>query len=103
MAWMGTLAFRRRGRVLIVGAVVLAVAGWGASKLIVNDARILAFKDDHLIVRATDAINERFDGTSHLNLVVTPAEGRSFLEAELLRKVQGLEEFTEDKESRRRD
>ena len=55
MGRVGSLAFRRRGIVLALGAVLITGAVWGALKLTVNDARILAFKDHHPIVRATRA------------------------------------------------
>jgi len=95
MGKAGSFAFRRRGMVFLVGAVVIAGAVWGALKLTVNDARILAFKDHHPIVQATRALNERFDGTSDLNIVVTAKEKGAFLQAKTLRLIEQLEAFTE--------
>ena len=92
---LGAFVFRRRYAVLGTGAVIIALAGWGASKLIINDARILAFKDHHPIVQATNTLNERFDGTSHLNIVVTAGEPGAFLRAAPLRRIERLEAFTE--------
>ncbi len=93
---LGGAVFRRRVVVLILGTATIAGAGWGASKLIINDARILAFKDDHPIVEATNAINERFDGTSHLNIVLTASKTGAFLQADMLRRIEALETFTEN-------
>ncbi|MFQ5589704.1 MAG: RND family transporter [Phycisphaerae bacterium] len=95
MGSLGALMFRRRVVVLSVGAALLAVAAWGASEVIVNDARILAFKDNHPIVRATSALNERFDGTSHLNVIVTASRKGALLEPEVLRRIEKLEKYTE--------
>ena len=95
MSRLGAFIFRRRGMVLAVGIILIAAAGWGASKLIVNDARILAFKDHHPIVQATDSLNERFDGTSHLNVVVTASKEGAMLQAAVLRRIEALEAFTE--------
>ncbi|MBN2559603.1 MAG: MMPL family transporter [Phycisphaerae bacterium] len=95
MARLGAFTYRQRRTVIVFGAAVIAAAGWGASKLVVNDARILAFKDDHPIVRATKAINERFNGTSHLNIVVETTKPRDLLRADLLRKIEALEAYTE--------
>jgi predicted RND superfamily exporter protein len=81
--------------VLALSALVLALAGWGASKLVVNDARILAFRPDHPIVQATDEINQRFDGTSHLNIVITAREEGAMLGAGMLRRIEALEAFSE--------
>ncbi|MGB2985709.1 MAG: MMPL family transporter [Phycisphaerae bacterium] len=95
MGKVGAFTFHRRWIVLATGAVLIAVAGWGASKVIVNDARILAFKDHHPIVQATRALNDRFDGTSHLNIVVTAKEKGAMLRADVLHRIEALEAFTE--------
>ncbi len=92
---VGAFTFRRRGLVLLCGAILIAVASWGASKMIVNDARILAFKEHHPIVQAADVLNERFDGTSHLNIVVTVREEAALLQPEILRQIEQLEAYTE--------
>jgi uncharacterized protein len=92
---MGTFIYRRPGVVLIAGAVLTLLGTWGASKLIVNDARILAFKEGHPIVEAARALNARFDGTSQLNIVVTAPDQGALLRPEVLRKIEALEAFTE--------
>jgi predicted RND superfamily exporter protein len=92
---MGGLIFRRRRAVLAVGAVLLGLGGWGTSKLIVNDARILAFKTHHPLVQAAKALNERFDGTTQLNIVLTASNQGALLRPEVLRQIETLEAFTE--------
>jgi len=92
---LGALMYLRCRRVLVIGAVLIAASLWAASRVVVNDARILAFKDHHPIVRATRALNERFDGTSHLNVVVTATEPGAMLRADVLRRIEALEAFTE--------
>jgi hypothetical protein len=92
---MGAFIFRRRRAVLLAGAVLIALGICGASRLIVNDARILAFKDSHPIVQAARALNERFDGTSQLNIVVTASQKGALLQPDVLRKIEALEAFTE--------
>ncbi len=98
MGRIGTFVYRRRREVLLLGAILIALALYGASKMYVNDARILAFKSDHPIVHAANALNERFDGTSHLNIVLTPrdeSETGLFLRPEILRQVDDLETYAE--------
>ncbi len=95
LARLGRTVYARRLAVLVVGCVLLALAGWGASKMTVNDARILAFKDHHPIVQATGALNDRFDGTSRLNIVISGAEEGALLQASALQKIESLEAFTE--------
>jgi predicted RND superfamily exporter protein len=92
---LGAFVVRRRGWVLAAGAVVALAGAWGASRLIVNDARLLAFRDDHPIVEATRVLNQRFHGTNELNIVLTASEEGAFLQPGLLRRVEELEAFTE--------
>ncbi len=100
--WIGTLLgrlggfiFRRCLAVLLVGAGMIGAGVWGASKLIVNDARIFAFRKNQPLVQAAKALNARFDGTSQLNIVVTDSEKGALLKPEVLRKIERLEVFTE--------
>jgi len=95
MGRLGSVVFHKRRSVLVASIVAIAIASWGASKLVVNDARILAFKDQHPIVQATNAINDRFDGTSHLNVVATATNKGAMLQPEMLRKIEALEAFSE--------
>lgn len=95
MAWLGGFVNRRRIALLIVGVVVIGVALSGAFKLVVNDSRLLAFKDDHPMVLATEAFNERFDGTSQLNIVLSSNERGGMVSARNLEQIARLEAFTE--------
>lgn len=92
---VGTFTFHRRRMVLAIGFGLVLIAGWGASQVTVNDARIFAFKDHHPIVQATDALNSRFDGTGHLNIIVTASQEQGMLQADALRRIEQLEAFTE--------
>jgi len=91
----GALVFRHRNLVLGLAAMVVGLAGWGASKVFINDARIMAFKDRHPIVQATRILNDRFDGTSHLNILVTASETGALIRSDLLQRIDALEAFTE--------
>ena len=46
-------------------------------------------------MQAARALNERFDGTSQLNIVVTASKTGALLQPEVLRKIEALEAFTE--------
>jgi len=91
---LGGFTYRRRTAVVAVAALIVLAAGWGSTKLIVNDARLLAFKEHHPIVDAARALNERFDGTNDLNIVITAEEG-ALLQPDLLQRIERLEAFTE--------
>ncbi len=92
---LGRFTYERRVPVLVAGGVLLLLAVWGGSKLIVNDARILAFKDHHPLVRAARTLNARFDGTTELDIVVTAAEEGAIVQSEILERIAELEAFTE--------
>ena len=95
MGGLGAVTFRRPWYVVVPAVAVIAVAAWGAAQLVLNDARILAFKDHHPIVKASNELNARFDGTSQLNIVVTAARPGALLDAELLEKIDALEACSE--------
>ena len=92
---MGAFIFRRPLAVLLAGAALIVLGTWGASKLVVNDARILAFKESHPLVQAAKALNARFDGTSQLNILLTASTKGALLQRDALRKIEALEAFTE--------
>jgi len=92
---LGRFTYERRVPVLVAGGVILLLAVWGGSQLIVNDARILAFKDHHPLVRAARTLNARFDGTAELDIVVTAAAEGAIVQSEVLERIAELEAFTE--------
>ncbi len=97
-SWVGRVSgfsFRRWPAVLVLSAVVAGVAAWGSSKMIVNDSRLLSFKEHHPLVQAAQVLNARFDGTSHLNIVVTAAQRGALLQPDSLRRIEQLEAYTE--------
>jgi uncharacterized protein len=92
---LGEQMYERRQPVLWCGAALTVAAFVGALNLRVNDARLLAFKEHHPIVQASKVLNERFDGTSHLNIVLTASGQGGLLESAMLRRIEALEQFTE--------
>jgi len=95
MGSIGAFAFRRRATVLVSGAGVILIAALAARNLVVNDSRLMAFKDHNPIVQATREINARFDGTSQLNIVLTSDQSDEFLQPEALKSIEALEAYTE--------
>jgi predicted RND superfamily exporter protein len=92
---LGRLTYESRTAIVIAGAVVIIIAAWGAARLRVNDARIMAFKEHHPIVKSTRALNRHFDGTTQLDIVVTAARPGGIVEPEALARIGELEAFTE--------
>jgi len=95
MGGVGSLVYRGRRTVLAVGGVIIVVAVVAALDLVVNDSRLMAFKDHHPIVKSTREINARFDGTSQLNIVLTSDQRDAFLQPAALKSIEALETYTE--------
>ena len=95
MVWLGKRIVAQPGLVLAL-SLALGVAGLiGLSKLETNDSDIDNFQADEPIVLAHHAINERFDGTSILNIVIEAAEPDGLLDPESLRKIEAFQAFLE--------
>jgi len=92
---LGGMVARRRVAVTVISALIIGLATWGATGLIINDARVLAFGDDHPIVRATRALSSHFDGTTELHIVVSAPTPEDLLSSESLEQIAELEAFTE--------
>lgn len=84
----------RRGAVIVLLAV-MCVAAWGASKLYVDSSWMSDFRKDSELVASTDMLNERFDGTIFLNIVIEGSQKDAFKSPALLKKVEELQAFAE--------
>ena len=92
---VGRFVYRRWVLMLALGAVVLGLGLWGSSRLVLNDARILAFKRTASIVQADRVLNARFDGTNFLDVVVAAREKGGLEEPDILRRIEALEDYAE--------
>jgi hypothetical protein len=74
---LGAGTYRYAKVILAVSAVVLAVAGWGISRIQVNDNPVKWFTDDHPIRVADRVLNEHFGGT-YMAYLALEAEQRPY-------------------------
>jgi uncharacterized protein len=72
LAWMGGLTFRRAKAILVLSVVAVAVAGWGISRIQINDNPTKWFRSSHPIRQADRALNEHFAGTYMAFLALVP-------------------------------
>ena len=95
MGRVGALVVRYP-RAVLVASCALAVAGaFGALRLEVNYARIDYFHEDEPIYQADHVINERFDGSTFIDVVIDAGETDGLLSAEVMRKIEALQSYAE--------
>jgi len=73
--------------------LVLMVGVFGASKVVVDEARIETFKPTEPIYQADKAINDVMDGAYYLDILVETEEPGGLYDPAVLRKIESLQEF----------
>ncbi len=81
-----------------VVAVVVLVVSAGVLKLEVNSSWLSDFRADSEVAQSTALVNERFDGSQFLNIVVETAAPDGLKSPELLAKMDGLQQYAESLE-----
>ena len=82
----------------VVVAVVVLVVSAGVLKLEVNSSWLSDFREDSEVAQSTALVNERFDGSQFLNIVVETAAPDGLKSPELLAKMDGLQQYAESLE-----
>ena len=76
LRWVAGVTYRRAKPILAVALVVLAVAGYGISRIHINDNPVKWFTPSHPIRRADTVLNQHFGGT-YMAYLAMEAEGES--------------------------
>lgn len=79
----------------VLAVVCVAIIGSGASQLYVNSSWMSDFKEDSEVALSTNVLNEKFDGSITLNVVVEAAEVGALKSPELLKKIEALQLYAE--------
>lgn len=99
LAWAltrcGRFVGRQRVAVAAVVALLVVVASYGASSLSVDSSWMSDFKKDSEVARANDMLNDKFDGTIFLNIVIEGKVADTFKNPDLLKKIDALQTYTE--------
>jgi predicted RND superfamily exporter protein len=74
LPWMGSFTYRNSKALLALSLVVLAVAGFGISKIQINDNPVKWFQKKHAIRVADRVLNHHFGGTYEAYLVLQNAQ-----------------------------
>lgn len=95
LVFMGRLLTNNTGKSAVIALIVIGVVGVGASRLYVNSSWMSDFKPDSDIAQATDLLNNKFDGSVTLNIVIEAAEKDALKSPALLKKIEGLQVYAE--------
>ena len=92
---MGEMLTQNRGKASVIALIVIAVMAVGASGLYVNSSWMSDFKPGSDVAQSTNMLNERFDGSITLNIVIEANEKDALKSPELLNKIEGLQLYAE--------
>ena len=74
LRWMGRFTYERAKLIVAAALIVLVIAGYGISKIVVNDNPMKWFGEDHPIRVADDEMNKHFGGTYMAYLTLSAEE-----------------------------
>jgi predicted RND superfamily exporter protein len=85
---------QRFSKTIVMAAVVITVVGaYSASNLKVDEDRITNFHESEPLYKADRIINEHFDGTNYLDIVIETPEDEGMFEPSVLNKIEALQEY----------
>ena len=92
--WSAFIDKYRRVVVIVVVAITLG-AMYGASRLYVDSSWMSDFRDDSEVVQASNLLNQEFDGTIFLNVVVEGDQTDALKSPSILHKIEDLQTHIE--------
>ncbi len=93
MAKIGKVTSDKPKIVIAVFAIIIISGIFAASHLSVNEDRIETFHPNESLFKADKAINNHFNGTNNLDIVIETQEEEGLFKIENLQKMQALQEF----------
>ncbi|MBL4783089.1 MAG: MMPL family transporter [Porticoccaceae bacterium] len=91
VCWLGAVTLRRPRWFLLAGLLTIAAGIHGGLKIEMDESLIKAFQRDEAIVIASEAINQAFDGTNFLDVMVTSENPEDLFKPQNLRKIEALQ------------
>ena len=92
---LGSVINQNSTKFSLAVVVVVAIMAVGASKLYVNSSWMSDFEPQSPVAQATDIVNEKFDGSITLNVVIEAHEKDALKNPELLNKIEALQNYAE--------
>lgn len=87
---MADRLMNRRGVVTVLLLAVIAAIGVGAQRLYVDSSWVGDFKDDSEVVVSNNLLNDKFDGTIFLNVVIDGIQADALKSPVLLKRIEDL-------------
>ncbi|GEM_PF-5909424 len=94
----GKGVYKARAWIMVCSLLAAAVAVWGITKMVIDTNTIEAFKKTSMVRIADDKINDRFGGTSSLNIVIDGLTADMMKEPEVLRKIEKIQRYAEQQD-----
>jgi predicted RND superfamily exporter protein len=91
----GSLLHRKKGLAILILLGITVLAAIGASRLYVDSSWMSDFRQNSELVRANKLLNDKFDGTIFMNVVVEGDKKDVFKSPALLRHVEALQNYVE--------
>jgi predicted RND superfamily exporter protein len=95
MIKLGTFTERHAKSVVVIALSVVVIGTYAATNLLVNEDRIATFHPSEELYIADRAINQRFDGTYYLDVVVETPALEGIFEPRVLNKMETLQRYAE--------
>ena len=95
MGWVGERVIRHPKMILVVSSVVAVSGAIGALQLDVNYRRIDYFHPEEEIHQADAVMNERFNGTNFIDIVIEAEDSEGLFNPVHLARMEGLQSFVE--------
>ncbi|MFT7214456.1 MAG: hypothetical protein ACI9XK_004724, partial [Granulosicoccus sp.] len=93
MIKLGAFTQRNAKSVVVLAISIVVIGSFAASNLLVNENRIATFHPTEELYIADQAINQRFDGTYYLDVVVETPEMEGIFEPQVLNKIEALQRY----------
>ncbi|MEH6627798.1 MAG: outer membrane lipoprotein-sorting protein [Motiliproteus sp.] len=95
MVKLGNLVQHNAKAVVSISAVALVLGSFAASQLRVDEDRIETFHHSEPLYQANKVINDHFDGSNYLDIVVDAGTMEGIFEPAVLKKMEALQTYAE--------
>jgi predicted RND superfamily exporter protein len=95
MIRLGNFVIKHPKAIVIAAIVIIGFGVNGALKLLVNEDRIKNFQSTESIVIADELINEKTDGTTYLDIMISTPNEEGLFNPAYLKKIEDLQVYVE--------
>ena len=95
MIRLGNFVMKHPKSIVITALVIIGFGVNGALKLVVNEDRIKNFQATESIVLADELINEKTEGTTYLDVMLSTPNEEDLFKPEHLQKIEALQKYIE--------